>query len=86
MPAFRLIYQLFVLNLKVIFYRNICTTIVFFVVLVLLTLMSAKPVKISDRGVFLRGSMCSHRSYTTVNNSPFKTNPKISNSDFLSTS
>ena len=36
----------------VIFYRNICTTIVFFVVLVLPTLMSAKPVKLSDRGVF----------------------------------
>ena len=52
MPAFRLIYKLFVLNLKVIFYRNICTTIAFFVVLVLRTLMSAKPVKISDRGVF----------------------------------
>ena len=30
--------------------------------------------------------MCSHRSYTRVNHSPFKTNPKISNSDFLSTS
>ena len=44
MPAFRLIYKLFV-----------CTTIAFFVVLVLPTLMSAKPVKISDRGVFLRG-------------------------------
>ena len=55
MPAFRLIYKLFVLNRKVIFYRNICTTIAFFVVLVLPTLMSAKPVKISDRGVFLRG-------------------------------
>ena len=52
MPAFRLIYKLFVLNLKVIFYRNICTTTVFFVVLVLPTLMSAKPVKIGDRGVF----------------------------------
>ena len=52
MPAFRLIYKLFMLNLKVIFYRNICTTTVFFVVLVLPTLMSAKPVKISDRGVF----------------------------------
>ena len=49
--AFRLIYKLFV-------FRNICTTIVFLVVLVLPTLMSAKPVKISDRGVF-RGSMCS---------------------------
>ena len=60
-------------------------SIVFFVVLVLPTLMSAKPVKISDRGVFT-GSMCSHRSYTAVNHSPFKTNPKISNSDFLSTS
>ena len=54
MPAFRLIYKLFVLNLKVIFYQNICTTTVF-VVLVLPTLMSAKPVKISDRGVFFYG-------------------------------
>ena len=48
-------------------------------------LMSAKPVKISDRGVFTV-SMCSHRSYTTANHSPLKTNPKISNCDFLSTS
>ena len=86
MPAFRLLYKLFMLNLKVTFYRNICTTTVFFVVLVLPTLMSAKPVKISDRGVFFTVSMCSHRSYTTVNHSPFKTNPKILNSDFLSTS
>ena len=31
---------------------------------------------------FFTGSMCSHRSYTTVNHSPFNTNPKISNSDF----
>ena len=52
MPAFRLIYKLFLLNLKVIFNRNICTTTVFFVVLVLPTLMLAKPVKIS--GVFYR--------------------------------
>ena len=29
------------------------------------------------------GSMCSHRSYTAVNHSPFNTNPKISNSDFF---
>ena len=29
------------------------------------------------------GPMCSHQSYTTVNHSPFKTNPKISNSDFF---
>ena len=36
----------------IILYRNISTTIVFFVVLVLPTLMSANPVKISDRGVF----------------------------------
>ena len=35
---------------------------------------------------FFTGSMCLHRSYTTVNHSPFNTNPKISNSDFLSTS
>ena len=35
---------------------------------------------------FLMGSVCSHRSYTTVNHSPFKTNPKISNSDFLTDS
>ena len=47
--------------------------------------MSAKPVKISDRGVST-GSVCSHRSYTTVNHRSFKTNPKISNSDVLSTS
>ena len=33
-------------------FRNICTTSSFPVVLVLPTLMSAKPVEISDRGVF----------------------------------
>ena len=38
--------------LQVIFYRNICTTIGFPVVLVLPTLMSAKPVEISGHGVF----------------------------------
>ena len=36
-------------NLPVIFYRNICTTIGFPVVLVLPTLMSAKPVEIRIR-------------------------------------
>ena len=62
MPAFRLIYKLFVLNLKIIFYLNICTTTVFFIVLVLPTLMSAKPVKISDRDFFLRG-LCARISH-----------------------
>ena len=32
---------------------------------------------------FFMGSVCSHRSYSTVNHSAFKTNPKISKSDFL---
>ena len=42
--------------LQVIFYQNICITIGFPVVLVLPTLMSAKPVEISDHAVFT-GSM-----------------------------
>ena len=63
MPEFRLIYKLFVLNLTVIFYWNIYTTTVFFVVLVLPTLMSAKPVKISDRGVLSRG-LCARIGHT----------------------
>ena len=33
---------------------------------------------------FFTGTMCSHRSYTTVNHSAFKTHPKISNSVFFS--
>ena len=48
--------------------------------------MSAKPVEISDRGVFM-GPVCSHRSSKItdkkVNHSAIKTNPKISNSDFF---
>ena len=59
----------------------ICTTIGFPIVLVLPTLMSAKPVEIGDM-TFFTGSVCSHRSYMTVNHSTFKTFPKISNSDF----
>ena len=62
----------------VIFYLNICTTIGFLVVLVLPTLMSAKPVKISDRGVFY--GVC---VLASENHIAFITNPKISNSDFF---
>ena len=32
---------------------------------------------------FFTGSICSHRSYTSVNHGAFKTYPKISNSDFF---
>ena len=42
--------------LQVIFDRNICTIIGFPVVLVLMTLMSAKPVEISGHGIFFPGS------------------------------
>ena len=99
-PEFRLTYKLFELKsfwslvdhcgilrspLQVIFYRNICTTIGFAVVLVLPTLMSAN-FQISDHGVFFLGPSARNRSYTMVNHRAFKTYPKISNSEFLSRS
>ena len=45
--------------------------------------MSAKPVDISDHGIF-PVSGASSWSYTMVNYSACKSYPKISNSDFLS--
>ena len=103
-PAFRLTYKLFVLNifrslvdhcgilrspLRVIFYRNICTTIAIAVVLVFPTLMSAN-FEISDhwskRFFWVQALPIQNWSYTMVNHSAFKTNPKISNSHFLSKS
>ena len=94
--GFRLTYKLFELKsfpllvdhcgislspLQATFYRNICSTIGFAVVLVFPTLMSAN-FEISDHGVFFRGPGARNRSHTTVNHSAFKTYPKISNSKF----
>ena len=99
-PEFRLTYKLFVLKsfwsivdhsgisrspLQAIFYRNICTTTGFAVMLVFLTLMYAN-FKISNHGVFFGDPGARNRLYTTVNHSAFKTYPKISNSKFLSKS
>ena len=71
--------------LQAIFYRNICTTTGFAVMLVFPTLMYAN-FKISNHGVFFRDPGARNRLYTTVNHSAFKTYPKISNSKFLSKS
>ena len=50
----------------------VCTTIGFAVVLVLPTLMSAKPVEISNYGAFFHSPGARKWSYTMVNHSPLK--------------